>query len=769
MTSGNNKWIGQSVERLEDPPLVRGRGRFAADISFPHQLHMRIVRANHAHGRIAAIDTAAARALPGVVAVWSSADIADIPPVDFREGRIPALEPYRQPVLAADKVRYVGEPVAAIFAEDPYIAEDAADLVTLEIEELPILLDAEAEPGEFSAGRNTEVAVIQQGYGDVEAALRAAPMVVELELGIGRHSGVPLEARGAIGRYDASRDILELHGAAKVPHRNRDLLARMLKLTPSSIHVHESHVGGGFGIRGELYPEDVLVCVAAMRLGRPVKWIEDRREHLIAANHSRQQRHRVRAAVDREGRLLAVEDEFFHDQGGYVRTHAATVPDLAAAMLPGPYRIPAYRAAGHVRLTNKTPCGTYRAPGRFESTFVRERLLDAIAVRLSIDPIEVRRRNLIGKEEMPYGRPLATLGTEVVLDSGDYAGLLDQALAAAKWNDLQGELKRRRAGGECVGAGLALFVEKSGLGPYDGVRVSVDTAGMVEVVTGAASLGQGIETVVAQICADALGVDYRRVRVVHGRTDRIPFGMGAFASRATVMTGEATRRAAVDVRAKALEVAAELMQQDAGALAVSDGKVMCKGADGPSIALGEIAKALEPTSKLLGARSPGLSAEGWFFSDHMTYPYGVHIALAKIDRETGGVRIERYLLAYDVGRAVNPMLVEGQLAGGFAQGVGGALFEEFCYDERGEPLSVNFADYLMPSAREVPSLDVLIREDAPSPLNPLGLKGAGEGGINAVGAAVAAAIDDALGMPGAITRLPVTPQRLRQILKGAER
>jgi len=500
-----------------------------------------------------------------------------------------------------------------------------------------------------------------------------------------------------------------------------------------------------------------------------VKWIEDRREHLIAANHSRQQRHKVRAAVDREGRLLALEDDFFHDQGGYVRTHAATVPDLAAAMLPGPYRIPAYRAAGHVRLTNKTPCGTYRAPGRFESTFVRERLLDAIAARLSIDRIEVRRRNLIGKDEMPYRRPLGTLGTEIVLDSGDYAGLLDKALVAAKWNDLQDELKRRRAGGESIGAGLALFVEKSGLGPSDGVRVSVDTAGKVEVVTGAASLGQGIETVVAQICADALGVDYRRVRVVHGRTDRIPFGMGAFASRATVMTGEATRRAAVEVRAKALEVAAELMQQDAGALTVSDGNVVCKAADGPSIALGEIAKALDPTSKLLGARSPGLSAEGWFFSDHMTYPYGVHIALAKVDRETGGVTIERYLLAYDVGRAVNPMLVEGQLAGGFAQGIGGALLEEFCYDERGEPLSVNFADYLMPTAREVPPLDVLVREDAPSPLNPLGLKGAGEGGVNAVGAAVAAAIDDALGMPGAITRLPVTPQRLREILKGPQR
>ena len=758
--------IGRSVPRLEDRPLVTGRGRFAADVAFPHMLHMRVVRSSHAHGRIVSIDSAAARALPEVAAVWTSSDVSDIPPIDFRLTRIEGLAPYRQPVLARQRVRYVGEPVAAVFATDAYLAEDAADLVKVEVEELPVILDASDSPGEFEHGRSTEAAILEKSYGDLAAACRDAHAVVELDLAVGRHSGVPLETRGAIARYDAGGDVLELHGAAKVPHWNRDNIARMLGRDPSTVQLFEGHVGGGFGIRGELYPEDVLVCLAALRLGRPVKWIEDRREHLIAANHSRQQRHRVQAAVDADGRILAIDDEFFHDQGGYVRTHAATVPDLTAAMLPGPYRVPAYRALGHVRLTNKTPGGTYRAPGRFESTFVRERLMDAIAARVGIDRVEVRRRNLIAKEAMPYTRPLGTLGTEIVLDSGDYAGLLDKALSRVKWSELGDELRRRRAGGECVGAGLAIFVEKSGLGPYDGVRVSVDASGLVEVVTGAASLGQGVETVVAQICADALGVDYRRVRVVHGRTDRIAFGMGAFASRVTVMTGEATRIAAAEVRAKAIDVAAELLQQSADALDVVAGRVVRAGAvAGPSMTLGEIAKALEPASKLRGARAPGLAAEGWFYSDHMNYPYGVHIAVAKVDRDTGGVTIERYLLAYDVGRAVNPMLVEGQLAGGFAQGVGGTLLEEFLYDERGEPLSVNFADYLMPTAREVPALDVLITEDAPSPLNPLGLKGAGEGGINAVGAAIAAAIDDAVGIPGAITRLPVTPQRLRDILK----
>ncbi len=767
MTAGSTRWIGRSVERLEDPPLVRGRGRFAGDIVFPHQLHMRVVRANHAHAKILSIDLAAARALRGVAAVWSAADIADVPPIDFREGRIPSLEPYRQPVLAADRVRYVGEPVAAVFAADPYVAEDAADLVAVAIEELPILMAAEAEPGEFSPGRDTEVAVIRQGYGDVDAEFRSAPVVVELELAIGRHSGVPLEARGAIGRYDAARDLLELHGAAKVPHRNRDLLARMLGLAPSSIHVHESHVGGGFGIRGELYPEDVLVCVAAMRLGRPVKWIEDRREHLVAANHSRQQLHRVRAAVDGEGRILAIDDRYFHDQGAYVRTHAARVVHMTAGILPGPYRVPAYRAVGHFRLTNKTPAATYRAPGRYETTFVRERLIDAIATRLGMDPNDVRRRNAISADEMPYHRPLEALGEEIEHDSGDYVGLLDKLLAALDWGELKASLARRRAAGEAVGAGFAMFVEKSGLGPADGVRIEVDTAGSVELITGGASLGQGFETVMAQVCAETLGVDYKRVRVTHGQTDRIAYGIGAHASRATVMTASATHNGAVNLRTKAIEVAAELMQARPDALDIVDGKVVRKDQPaGASMSLGEIAGHLAPTSKTLGGRAPGLSAEGWFRVEHQVYPYGIHFAVVKVDRDTGGVQIERYVIAYDIGRAINPALVEGQIVGGFAQGLGGALLEEFTYTERGDPLATTFADYLMPTARETPRVEVMLREDYTSPLNPLGIKGAGESGITGVGAAIASAIDEAIGAPGAVTQLPVTPQRLKAILNG---
>ena len=758
-------WIGQSVERLEDPPLVAGRGEFAGDINFAHQLHMRIARSAHAHGRIVAIDTEAARALPGVFAVWTAADTADVPPIDFREGSIPALDPYRQPILAKDFVRYVGEPIAAVFAADPYIAEDAADLVAVEIEELPPVLDAETAPFEFSPGHSSEAALIRQGYGDVDAAFRSAPHIVAVELAIGRYSGVPLETRGAIGHYDASRGILELHGAAKVPHRNQELLSRMLGLPPSSIHVHESHVGGGFGIRGEMYPEDVLACVAAKKFHRAVKWIEDRREHLIAANHSRQQLHKVRAAVDNDGVILAIDDEYFHDQGAYVRTHATRVVHMTAGILPGPYRVPTYRAVGHFRLTNKTPAATYRAPGRYETTFVRERLVDAIAAQLGIDRIEVRRRNTITPAELPYERPLEALGEHIYMDTGDYVGLLDKQFASIDWQTLNADVKKRKAAGELIGIGVAMFIEKSGLGPADGVKISVDTSGAVEVVTGGASIGQGFETVMAQVAADALGVDYKNCRVIHGQTDRIAWGIGAHASRATVMTASATHIAALNVRKKALDAAAELLQAPADALDIIDGEVVRKDRSaGPSISLGKIAQHLAPTAKTLGDREPGLAADGWFRVEHQVYPYGSHVAVVRVDAETGGVTVERYCIAYDIGRAINPALVEGQIVGGYAQGLGGALFEEFTFSERGDPLAVTLADYLLPAVHETPVPQVLLREDYTTPRNPLGIKGAGESGITGVGAAIASAIDDAIGMPGAVTQIPVTPQRLKALL-----
>jgi len=700
------KYIGTSLKRLEDRPLLLGRGQYAADLAAPGQLHMRVVRSSVAHGKLVAIDKSEARAHPGVHAVWTFDDVRHVPPIGIRLTRVGGLEPYQQTVLAKDRVRYVGEPVALVFAEDPYAAEDAAELVRLEIDELP----AKVSPLEAP-----EAALVEKGYGDLAAAFAAAHAVVELEVAVGRHSGVPLETRGALADFDPASGILTMKGAAKVPHYNRDQVARMLDLPADMVHLIQGHVGGGFGVRGELYPEDVLVCQAALRLKRPVKWIEDRFEHLIAANHSRDQIHRLRAAVDARGFVLGLEDEIFTDQGAYIRTHGVTVSDLACAMLPGPYVIPAYRARAHVRLTNKTPCGTYRAPGRYESTFARERLMDAIAARLQLDPIEVRRRNLIAPERMPFDRGVDTLGTRVVYDSGNYALLLDKLLAKLDYPALKRQLAERRARGEKVGLGIALFVEKSGLGPADKAVITLEADGGIEIVTGAASLGQGIETVMAQICAEVLDLPPERMRVVHGRTDRIDHGMGAFASRVTVMTG------------CAVKAAAEALKQK------------------------------------IGREKPPITAEGWFRADHMNYPYGAHAAILRVDEATCGVKIERFVVACDIGRAVNPMLVEGQLAGGAAQGIGGALLEEFVYDENGQPLATTFADYLLPTAAEVPTIEVLITEDAPSPLNPLGVKGAGEGGINAAGAAIAAAVDDALGRAGAVTRLPITPRRLHRI------
>ena len=749
------KFVGRSVPRLEDRPLLTGQGRFAGDVSFSGQWHMRVVRSAIAHGRIRSIDAKAACALPGVHAVWTYADIAHIPPIGFRLTGLAELEAYRQTALADRHVRYVGEPVAAVFAADAYIAEDAADLVDLDIEPLPVILDAAGPPGPFDDHRDTEASVIEKKSGDIEAAFRTCDSVIALDLSIGRHSGVPMETRGAIARYDEGRDVLEMHGAAKVPHWNRDRLALMLGRQADKVQLYEGHVGGGFGIRGEMYPEDVLVCAAALKFKRPIKWIEDRREHLIAANHSRQQRHRIRAAIDKDGRILGIDNEFFHDNGAYVRTHAATVPDLAAAMLPGPYRIPAYRARGHIRLTNKTPCGTYRSPGRYESTFVRERLIDAIAAKTGVDAIEIRRRNLIDKSAMPYSLGFSTLGTDIVYDSGDYAKLMDRLLESADWQGMREALARRRATGERVGAGFAMFVEKSGLGPFDKVRVEVSPAGTMEVITGVASIGQGVETAMAQICAETLGVDYTRIKVVHGQTDRIDKGMGAFASRVTVMCGEATRMASVKLRDAMLRAAAELMQTSPDLLDIVGDEIVRTGGPGPTMKLAELA----------AARPEAMTAEAEFKSSHMVYPYGAHVVQLRLDTETGAVIIERYLVAFDIGRAVNPLLVEGQIIGGLAQGLGGALFEEFTYTESGDPLAVTFADYLVPTAREMPAVQTFVSEDAPSPLNSYGFKGAGEGGITPVGAAIASAIDDALQRPGAVTQLPVTPWRIKALLR----
>jgi len=750
--------IGARLPRKEDPRLLRGRGRFGDDISVPGQLWARVVRSPSAHGQVNDLDITQAAKAPGIAAVVTA---ADLPPGLVIPVRLavpgPDLSGYLQPVLAGNSVRYVGEPLAVVVGDDPYACEDAAELVEIDIAERPAVLDARTPDSPVAAE-------LTRGYGDVEAAFTRARHVVRIELAVGRHSGVPLEPRCLLAVPDPDSGSLDIFGMTKVPVFNRDLLARLLGLDETLIHVHGVDAGGGFGVRGEFYPEDFLIPWLAMTLSRPVKWAEDRAEHLVAVNHSRQQHHRIAAAFDDGGRILALDDDVAHDNGAYCRTHGIAVPELTVAMLPGPYRIPAYQGRIRVVLTNKTPCGTYRAPGRFEGSAAREHLLDVAADQLGLDRIELRRRNLLTRDEIPHRRPIATLGTDLILDTGDYPALLAAAVREA---DRLGYRAEPAEPGMLRGFGLAMFVEKSGLGPQETADVTVSKSGAVHVSSGGTSVGQGIETVLAQIAADALGVEPGVVRVTTGDTDAQPFGAGSWASRSTVVGGSAVHQAAAAVRERAVQLAARILEAAEEDLEVRDGAVVVRGDPDPKtarVSLAEITKAAEPASRHLRPGEPaGLSARRRFEVSHMTYPYGVHVAVVAVDPGTGQVRVLRYLVAYEVGRAVNPMLVEGQLRGGVAQGIGGALFEEFSYDDAGQPQAITFIEYRMPTAAEVPAVDLLVCQDAPSPGNPLGVMGAGEGGVSAAGAAVANAVRDALGLAGGVGQLPLTPARVREL------
>jgi carbon-monoxide dehydrogenase large subunit/6-hydroxypseudooxynicotine dehydrogenase subunit gamma len=760
--------IGTSIPRKEDPRLLRGLGRFGADFARPGQLWARVVRSPVAHGRLRGVDTTQALQADGVVTVVTAASLPPGLAIPVRLQVAGAdLRAYLQPVLAAGTVRYVGEPVAVVIAQDPYAAEDAAELVDTDIEEAPAVLDAAAAaapgaPALFPGGN--VAADFSVGYGDVAGAFARADRVVEIEVEIGRHGAVPLEPRALLADPDPATGRLSIFGMTKVPVFNRDLLASMLGLDEALIHVHAVDAGGGFGARGEFYPEDFLVPWVARTLGRPVMWVEDRAEHLVAVNHSRQQAHRIAAAFDAGGRILGLRDDVLHDNGAYCRTHGIIVPELTVAMLPGPYRVPAYRGRIRVVLTSKTPCGTYRAPGRFEGSAAREQLLDVAAHKLKISRNEIRSRNLLHPGELPCQRPMSTLGTDVILDAGDYPALLAAAQAEAGRLGYGAAVEEGRRAGRLRGLGVAAFLEKSGLGPQETADVVVSRTGAVHVYSGGTSLGQGIETVLAQIAADALGVHPDQVSVVNGDTERQPFGGGSWASRSTVVAGSAVHAAAGAVRDRAAEVAARMLEAAPGDLVITHGRISVRGDPGAAVTLAEVARATHPASPGLRPGVPaGLSARRRFEVAHMTYPYGVHLAVVDVDPGTGGVQVLRYLVAYEVGRAVNPALVAGQLRGGAAQGIGGALLEEFCYDENGQPQSATFMDYRVPTAAEVPPIDVLITQDSPAPGNPLGVRGAGEGGVSAAGAVLASAVRDALGLAGSVGRLPLTPARVQEL------
>jgi carbon-monoxide dehydrogenase large subunit len=723
--------IGASPLRKEDRPLLRGEGTFIADFRRPGMVHALVVRSPLAHARFTRIDGAAALAAPGVIDLVTAADLPDRGrPIPTRMFKDEGANRFLQKPLADGEVRYSGEPVAVLVAESRYFAEDAAELLDIDYEPLEVVLDPDDG---VVAGH----LVVERG--DVEAAFAQADLVVRDEFRIQRHAATPLETRGLLAEYDAGSQTMTVWGAAKIPHVNRRILAQLLGWDESRIRLVELHVGGGFGARGEFYPEDFLIPFAAMRTGRPVAWVEDREESLRAMNHSREQVHRAELAVAKDGRFLGLKDTFVNNTGAYVRTHGMTVPGLSISMLPGPYEWPAYRGEYRSVLTNKTPCGTYRSPGRFEVNFVRERLVDMAANRLGMDKAEIRRRNFI--TEFPHDTGTLFDEHPVVYDSGNYGLLLDKALKAF---DYEG-LKRWRAERPHRGIGIAFFVEKSGPAEREYARVELAANGEVTVFTGTASVGQGVETILAQVCATHLGVPLERIAVVHGDTAVIPEGMGSFGSRAAMMGGAAVMGAAVKLRAQLLQHAAEELEASPDDLVITGYGVAVRGAPSRSVPF------------------PSLSVEDRYVCELLGFPYGVHLAAVEVDPSTGAIHVHRYAVAYDIGRCINPMIVLGQIAGGFAQGLGGALLEELAFDATGQPLAASFMDYLLPTSNEVPDIDVLVTEDAPSPLNPLGVKGAGEGGTAAVGGAIANAVSDALGVE--VTQLPLAPQRVIELAR----
>src|SRR5262245_34069557 len=769
-------YVGRSLKRREDERLLQGRGAYVADVQRPGTLHLALVRSPYAHARIRAIDVSAARACPGIVDVVTFDDVPELArAIPMRMSERGQMSRYLQRPLARAKVRYVGEPVVAIVATDRYHAEDAVACVQVTYDPLPVLVDTRAASGPgapllFEAEGTNVVATYTVACGDVERALRESDLVLREILYVHRHAGVPMETRGALAEWDAARGVLSMWGMTKVPHVNRRIIAEHAGLPEHGVHFLQTDVGGAFGVRGEVYPEDFLVALLAIRTRRPVRWIEDRREHLQAANHSREQHHEIAIGLRRDGTILGIHDRFWNNMGAYVRTHGATAPNNTAGYIPGPYRVPHYRAEVTCVVTNKTPAGTYRAPGRFEATFVRERVVDMAARALAIDPAEIRRRNFVPPEAMPYEVGTSTLGNKVVYDSGDFPRLFGWALDRVNYEKLREEQAEARRAGRHVGIGLSYVVEKSGLGPWESARVLVDGTGKVVVHTGIPSVGQGVETVFAQVCADVLGVRYEDVTVRYGDTDTLPDSIGAFGSRGTVMGGNAVLRAAERVRDKIVAVAARELEAHTADLELRDGAVHVRGVPDRALSLREVARATTATRALATGLEPGLEALHYYQQEKMTYGHGLHLAVVEVDGETGVPRILKYVVVYDVGRSINPMLVEGQLVGGLAQGLGAALHEELAYDSDGQLVAGTLMEYHLPAAAEMPPLELWVREEDPSPTNPLGVKGAGEDGIVAAGGAVGNAVADALAPLGVeIRALPLRPSRLRELIRTAPR
>jgi carbon-monoxide dehydrogenase large subunit len=752
-----NALVGSPIERVEDLRFLRGKGEYVDDVTRPGLLHAVILRSSVAHGRIVAIDAGAALARPGVHAVITAADIGGVPTIPLRQEQLEAFRPFEQPVIAAGTVRYVGEPLAVVVADSAALAEDAAEAVTIDITPLRVVADrATAERGTLlfpQAGSNL-AGTLTAVKGDADAAFRTAAYVRREQFQVQRHTAVPMELRGIVAEWNDGR--LTFYGAAKVPFPNRRILARQLGVPEAAIRMVENDVGGGFGVRGEFYPEDFLIPFAARLIGRPVKWIEDRREHLTATNHARDVACELEIACDRDGTILALRGHAKADVGAYLRTNGATGARNTAQILSGPYRVPNIHMKVSLLVTNKTPVGTYRGPGRFEADFFRERLFDMAANDLGIDPVAFRRLNLIAEAEMPY--PLARvveLDLATQTDSGDYRITLERCLEEIGWaakSPLQGKLVEGRRHGLAVGC----YFEGGASGPREAARLVLERDGAVSVYVGSSANGQGLETVFSQIAADALELPLDRIRgVFHGSTDCVREGFGSYSSRSVVMGGSAIIDAAGKLRAAIRSAAAHRLGCAVGDIVLADGAA--HGPERSAISFADLA-------------ADAISAEGSFASANRTYSYGAHAAHVAVDPRTGAVEVIDYVAVEDVGRIINPATLHGQAVGAIVQGLGGVFLEHLVYDAEAQLLTGSLADYLMPTASDFPVIRAVALEESPAPHNPLGAKGAGEGGIIPVGGVIANAIAAALRPLGVEPReLPLSPPLLWALIAAARK
>ena len=789
------RWFGASIPRNEDPRLLRGKGSYVDDIDLPEQLHAAVLRSSHARARILNIDVSAARELPGVHLVLTASDLGEmLEPSPLLVPHDALTQPRTQLPLALHEVRYVGEAVAFVVADDRYIAEDALDLIDVEYEPLPVLHSLEVAIAEDAPLVHEDVpgnvaAHLIQTIGDPDAVFTNAPHVISETLLMDRGAAMPMECRGVLARFDAHESMLTCWISTQGPIPIRNGLAAIFHLPEHKVRVIAPDVGGGFGTKIMMfYPEEVLTPFAAIHLGKPVKWIEDRREHFISANQERSQLHKVEYAFDDLGILLAVRDNFLHDTGAYT-PYGIIVPIITACTLPGPYRLKDYYSEFKVIYTNKVPVSPYRGAGRPHAVFVMERIMDRIASELQLDRAEVRSRNFIDPGDFPWDVGLIYQdGGPTTYDSGNYQAGLDKLKMVLDYDSFPAKQAEALKEGRYLGLGIAYYVEGTGIGPYEGAQVRVESDGRIFASTGVTSQGQAHYTTFAQIVADQLGVHPQDVLVTTGDTQAFYWGVGTYASRAATIAGSAMHLAAVKVREKAKKVAADLFEAAPEDIELADGKVFVKDAPHRSLTLGQVAISANPlryaygenarklmSMKLAGSRqgpalppergAPGLEASEFYSPPHGSFASGVHGAIIEVDPKIGMVTFVKYAAIHDCGRVINPMVVEGQVHGGVAQGIGGAFFERLVYNEEGQITNASFMDYLIPTAAEIPSISV-DHVETPSPLNPLGVKGAGEAGVIPVPALFASAIDNALSPFGIrVQEMPLHPCRLYELLK----